>query len=82
MAKENDMTRDLVEMIDQAGRAAKDALSAVGLPLNHVDLSVQFAVKQTVTGGGAATIQLVTLGGSVTASRSQTQSVKLTFKRK
>jgi hypothetical protein len=82
VAKENDMTRDLVEMIKQAATAAKDALYAMGLPLNHVDLSVQFAVKQTVTGGGAATIQLVTLGGSVTASRAQTQSVKLTFKRK
>jgi Trypsin-co-occurring domain 2 len=82
MAKENDMTRDLVEMIEQAARAANGALYAVGLPLNQVDLSVQFAVKKTVTGGGAATIQLVTLGGSVTASRAQTQSVKLTFKRK
>ena len=81
-ARENDMTRDLVEMIRQAAMSAQDALYAVGLPLNQVDLSVQFAVKQTVTAGGAATIQLVTLGGSVTASRSQTQSVKLTFKRK
>jgi hypothetical protein len=79
---ENDMTRDLVEMIKQAAQTAKEAVFAVGLPLNQVDLSVQFCVKQTVTGGGSATIQLITLGGSVTASRAQTQSVKLTFKRK
>jgi len=79
---ENDMTRDLVEMIKQAARTAQEAVFAVGLPLNEVDLSVQFCVKQTVTGGGSATIQLITLGGSATASRSQTQSVKLSFKRK
>jgi hypothetical protein len=81
-AEQQKMTADLVDMIGRAAKAAKGALSAAGLSLNQVDLSVQFVVKQTVTGGGAATIQLVTLGGSVKASRSQTQSVKLTFKRK
>jgi hypothetical protein len=80
--KEDDMTKDLVEMIKGAALSAKGTLSAAGLPLDHVDLFVQFVVKRGVTVGGQAPIQLVTLGGSFTASHSQTQSVKLTFKRK
>jgi hypothetical protein len=81
-AEENNMTRDLVDMIQRAAVAAKDALYTAGLPLNQVDLSVQFAVKWAGKGGVEAPIQLVTLGGSVTAHRDETQSVKLTFRRK
>ncbi len=80
--EENDLTRDLVDMIKQAAASAKDTLYAVGLPLSQVDLSVEFAVKRAVSGGVEAPIKLVTLGGNVTASHAQTQSVKLTFKRK
>ena len=79
---EDDMTKDLVEMIKDAAVSARGALSVSGLRLNQVDLTVLFVVKRNVTVGGQAQIQLVTLGGSVTASHSQTQSVKLTFKRK
>jgi hypothetical protein len=80
--EENELTRDLVDMIKRAAVSAKDALYAAGLPLNQVDLSVQFAVKYSISGGVEAPIELVTLGGNVSASRDQTQSVKLTFKRK
>jgi len=81
-AEEKKLTQDLVEMIEQAAVSAKDALHLSDLPLNQVDLSVQFAVKRAVTAGAQGQVELVTLGGNITASRDKTQSVKLTFKRK
>lgn len=78
----NDITRDLVEMINKAAEAAKDTLYVAGLPLNQVDLSVQFAVKRSVSGGAEVPFELVTLGGKATASRDRIQTVKLTFERK
>jgi len=69
-------------MIQQAAKSARRTLNALGLSLKHVDLSVEFAVEHAASIAGEAPVKLVTLGGSVTASHSQTQSVKLTFERK
>lgn len=80
--EEKELTRDLVDMIERAAEAAEGALSAAGLSLDQVELTVQFAVERAGGVAAEAPIKLVTLGGGVTASRSQTQSVKLTFKRK
>jgi hypothetical protein len=82
-AQPKELTADLVDMIGRAAKSARGALDAAGLPLNQVDLSVQFAVRRSITAGATApVVELVTLGGNLKASSDRTQSVKLTFTRK
>jgi len=80
--KEDDITKELVEMMEAAEESAKKSLIAVGLPLEKVDLSLEFAVKWDASIGGEFPFKLITLGGSVTGHRDQIQTVKLTFGRR
>jgi len=81
-AQKPELTDQLVDMIERAGKSAEKAIYAGGLSLQQVELTVKFGVKWEASVGGEFPFKLVTLGGNVKASRDETQSVKLTFVRK
>jgi hypothetical protein len=81
--KETELSAAFTDLINNAYRAAEKTLTAGGLPLDHADLTVEFAVTWAGTAGIQAPVAtLITLGAHASASRNDVQTVKLTFTRK
>lgn len=79
---ETELTKEFAKLIKNAAEAAEKTIIAAGLPLQEVDLTVQFGVTWSGSGGVLAPVNLITLGGDVSASRNDVQCVKLSFTRK
>jgi hypothetical protein len=71
----------LAETIRRAAEAAKAATSFGDLPLNEMEINIEFVVKRQRNVAVKAPISIVTVGASVSGEKSTTQSVKLVFGR-
>jgi hypothetical protein len=71
----------LVETIRRAAEAAKATsdTDVAGLPLNAMEINIEFVVKRQATVTVQAPISIVTVGANVSGDKSTTQSVKLVF---
>ena len=70
---------ELARTIQSAAKALKSGASIGNLEFSKLTLSVQFGVKETISGGVGVPINLVTVGLNAERNHSSIQSVKLVF---
>lgn len=70
---------ELVKDIQAAARAAKGQSTALGMPLNKVEITIAYGIKFDGNVSINVPVQLVTIGGNGDYNKNNTQTLGLTF---